>query len=157
MEPISAVASIIGLLGAAAKISEYLFKFIKSVKDAPKLASSVLQEVSDTSACLNQLQNYLMGTRTTSRPQGNLLMVEQIVVALSNCVLVFSELEEIVESLKPSNRTQSGRLAQWILKEQTITSLLTRLHISKLSINLMMTTLTWYVMLIPHHIYLCSI
>ncbi len=143
MDPISAVASIIGLLGAAAKTSKFLFKFIKSVKDAPKLASSVLQEVSDTSACLNQLQSYLMGTRTTSRPQGNLLMVEQIVVALSNCVLVFSELEEIVEPLKSSNRTPSGRLAQWILKEQTIKNLLTRLHISKLSLNLMMTTLTW--------------
>ncbi len=143
MDPISAVASIIGLLGAAAKISKSLFKFIKSVKDAPKLASSVLQEVSDTSACLNQLQSYLMGTRTTSRPQSNLLMVEQIVVALSNCVLVFSELEEIVESLKPSNRTPSGRVAQWILKEETIKNLLTRLNISKLSLNLMMTTLTW--------------
>ncbi len=143
MDPISAVASIVGLLGAAAKISESLFKFIRSAKDAPKLASSVLQEVSDTSACLNQLQSYLMGNKTTSRPHGNLLMVEQIIVALSNCVLVFSELEEIVDSLKLSNRTQSGRMAQWVLKEQTIKNLLTRLHSSKLSLNLMMTTLTW--------------
>ena len=143
MDPISAAASIVGLVGAAAKISETLFKFITSVKDAPKLASSVLQEVSDTNACLSQLQNHLMGTRTTSRSHESLLMVEQIVVALSNCVLIFSELEEIVTPLKPSDPMQPGKLGQWFLKERAIKNLFTRLHNSKVSLNLMMTTLTW--------------
>ena len=143
MDPISAVASIVGLVGAAAKISETLFKFVTSVKDAPKLASCVLQEVSDTSACLSQLESYLVGTKTTSRSHENLLNVEQIVVVLSNCVLIFSELEEIVESLKPSDPIQSSRLGQWVLKERIIKDLFTRLHNSKASLNLMMTTLTW--------------
>ena len=143
MDPISAAASIVGLVGAAAKISETLFKFITSVKDAPKLASSVLQEVSDTSACLSQLQNHLMGTRTTSRSHESLLMVEQIVVALSNCVLIFSELEEIVTLLNPSDSMRPGKLGQWVLKERAIKDLFTRLHNSKASLNLMITTLTW--------------
>ena len=143
MDPISAAASIVGLVGAAAKISETLFKFVTSVKEAPKLASNVLQEVSDTSACLSQLQNYLMGTRATSRSRDNLLVIEQIIVALSNCVLIFSELEEIVESLKPSEPMQLGRLGQWVLKEAAIRDLFTRLQHSKASLNLMMTTLTW--------------
>lgn len=143
MEPISAAASIVGLVGAAAKVSESLFKFIRSVKEAPKLASTVLQEVSDISACLSQLQNFLMGTEAASRSHENLLMVEQIIVALSNCVLIFSELEEIVESLKPSVPMQLGILSQWILKEQNIRALFTRLQSSKVSLNLMMTTLTW--------------
>ena len=143
MDPISAVASIVGLVGAAAKVSESLFKFIRSVKDAPKLASTVLQEVSDISACLSQLQSFLIGNNAASRSHENLLMVEQIVVALTNCVLIFSELEEIVESLKPSDPMQTGRLAQWVLKAQSIETLFTRLQSSKLSLNLMMTTLTW--------------
>ena len=143
MDPISAAASIVGLVGAATKISESLFKFIRSVKDAPRLALNVLQEVSDTSACLGQLQNYLMGTETASRSHENLLMVEQIIVVLSNCVLIFAELEKIVESLRPSDPMPSGRLAQWVLKEGNIKNLFTRLHTSKVSLNLMMTTLTW--------------
>lgn len=143
MEPISAAASIVGLVGAAAKVSETLFNFVTSVKEAPRLASSVLQEVSDTSACLNQLQSYLIGTKATSRSHENLLMIEQITVALSNCVLIFSELEEIVESLKPTNPIQLSRLGQWALKETAIKNLFTRLQHSKASLNLMMTTLTW--------------
>lgn len=143
MDPISAAASIVGLVGAAAKISEALFKFVTSVKGAPRLASNVLQEVSDTSACLSQLQSYLMGNRATSRSHEHLLMIEQIRVALSNCVLIFSELEEIVESLKPSEPMQLSRLGQWALKETAIRDLFTRLQHSKASLNLMMTTLTW--------------
>lgn len=63
MDPISAAASVIGLIGAAAKVSESLFKFIRSVKEAPKLASYVLQEVSDISACLVYASNVDRGRR----------------------------------------------------------------------------------------------
>ena len=72
-------------------------------------------------------------------------MVEHIVIALSNCVLNFSELEEIVESLKPSDLMHFGRRSQWVLKAQVIESLFTRLQSSKVSLNLMITPLTWQV------------
>ena len=143
MDPMSAAASIIGLLGAAAKVSEVLLKFIGNVKGAPKLAQNVLMEVSDVSACLNQLQRYLQGALTTSASQEQLLMVEQLVVTLSNCVLIFSELEETVDSLKPSEPMQPWRLAQWLFKEQAISALMVRIQQSKLSLSLMLTTLTW--------------
>ena len=143
MDPISAAASIVGLVGAAAKISEILFKFVTSVEDAPRLASNVLHEVSDTSACLSKLQSCLMGARATSRSRQNLLMIEQIIVALSNCVVVSLELEAVVESLKSLEPMQVGRLSQWVLKEKAIRDLFTRLQLSKASLNLMMTTLTW--------------
>ena len=143
MDPISAAASVIGLLGAAAKVSEVLFKFIRNVTQAPKLARNVLMEVSDISACLNQLQLYLQGALSTSTSHEQLLMVEQLVIALSNCVLIFSELEELVDSLKPAEPMQAWRLAQWLLKEQAISALMVRMQQSKLSLSLMLTTLTW--------------
>ena len=143
MDPISAAASVVGLLGAAAKVSEVLYKFIRNVKEAPTLARNVLIEVSDISACLNQLQLYLQGTLSTSTSHEQLLMVEQLVVTLSNCVLVFSELEEMVDSLKPAEPMQAWRLAQWLLKEQAISALLVRMQQSKLSLSVMLTTLTW--------------
>ena len=134
MDPISAAASVVGLLGAAAKISEVLLKFIGSVKGAPKLAQNILMEVSDVSACLNQLQRYLQGAISTSSSQEQLLMVELLVVTLSNCVLIFSELEEITNSLKPEEPMHPWRLAQWLLKEQTISALLVRMQQSKSSL-----------------------
>ena len=143
MDPMTAAASIIGLLGAAAKISEVLFKFMRNVKRAPNLVQSVLLEISDVSACLNQLQRYLQGALSTSSSQEQLLIVEQLVVTLSNCVFVFSELEETVDSLKPAEPIQPWRLAQWLLKEQTVSALLMRMQQSKLSLALMLTTLTW--------------
>ena len=142
MDPISAAASIVGLLGAAAKVSEVLLNFFGSVRGAPKLAQNVLIEVSDVSACLNQLQRYLQGTLSTSDSHEQLLMVEQLVVTLSNCVLIFSELEETVESLKPPVPMQPWILAQWLFKEQAISALMARLQQSKLSLSLMLTTLT---------------
>ena len=81
MDPMSAAASIIGRLGAAAKVSEVLLKFIGSVKGVPKSAQSVLMEVSDVNACLSQLQSYLHGALSTSGSQEQLLMVESLVVA----------------------------------------------------------------------------
>lgn len=143
MEPISAAASILGLLGAAAKVSESLIKISRSVKGAPKLAQTVLQEVSDVSAVLGRLQNYLVGAKATLRTNDDLVMVEQLVVTLSNCVFIFSELEEIVDSLKPDLPMGAARLAQWAYKEDPIRKLLVRLQASKLSLNLMMTTITW--------------
>lgn len=143
MDPMSAAASIIGLLGAATKVSEVLLKFIGSVKGAPKLAQNVLMEISDVSACLSQLQRYLQGALSTSSSQEQLLMVEQLVVTLSNCVLIFSELEETVESLKPVEPMQPWRLAQWVFKEQAVSALMVRMQQSKLSLSLMLTTLTW--------------
>ena len=143
MDPMSAAASIIGLLGAAAKVSEVLLKFIRSVNGAPKLAQSVLMEVADVNACLSQLQRYLQRTLSTSSSQEQLLMVQDLVAILSNCVLIFSDLEQTVDSLKPVEPMQPWRLAQWLSKEQAISALLVRMQQSKLSLSLMLTTLTW--------------
>lgn len=143
MDAVSVAASIVGLLGAAAKVSDVLFKFIGHVKEAPKLAQNVLMEVTDVSACLNQLQIYVRGRLSRSSTQEELLMADQLVVALSNCVLVFSELEEIVDTLKPVEPMQAWRIAQWVFREQAISVLMVRLQQSKLSLSLMLSVLTW--------------
>ena len=72
MDPMSAAAAIVGLLGAAATVLAVLFKSIGNVKEAPKLEQNVLMEVSDVSACLNQLQRYIQFARaiTQSRATG---------------------------------------------------------------------------------------
>lgn len=144
MDPLSVAASVVGLLSAAAKISQQLRIFWTGFSGAPKSAQNVLLEVSTISACLSQMQSFLLGTAEMTRSRTSLLMVEQVLVCLTNCVSVFSELEEILDNLgttqQPMRRVDQLR---WALKEGTISKILIRLQATKVSLNLMLTTLTW--------------
>ena len=143
MDPISATASIIGLLGAGAKICSTISSIINTGRAIPQLARNVVIEVTDTSACVSQVQSFLLGIRESPKSHQALLMLDEIVVVLSNCVIVFSELEKEVASLEPDQSSPVGRLAKWVWKEQNVTRLLQRLQSSKTSLNLMISTLTW--------------
>ena len=147
MDPLSAAASIVGILGAAATVSPILKTIIDTVKDAPQLAQNVLVEVSDITACLRQLQTFLLGTANISRSRAALLMVDQVAVTLTNCVMIFSELEEIIDELRLNHPTHPANVRlKFISKKAAIAKLLARLHASKVSLNLMLTTLTWLVL-----------
>ena len=145
MDPLSVAASVVGVLGAAAKVSEVLTTFIRGAKGAPALANGVLQEVSDIRVCLTQLQSFLLGTRVGARSRTALIMVEQVVVTLTSCVLTFSELEEALEPLKDRTPEQIGSRFAWMWKEHTLGRLCLRLNSNRQSLNLMLTILTWYV------------
>lgn len=143
MDPISVAASIVGLLGAGAKISSAIMACVNHGRAIPYLAKSVIVEVNEISACLSQVQSFLLNSKEIPRSHQSLLMVEEVVIVLSNCVKIFSELEEEVDSLKPDQPLQPGKWVKWAWKEHTISMLLQRLQSSKLSLNLMISTLTW--------------
>lgn len=144
MDPLSITASILGLLGAAQKVSSLLVTLINHVKEAPRQAEKVLLEVNDISACLAQLQNFLSESMTTPESQAKLLMVDQIIVTLTTCVMTFSELEEIATNLQANRPLRLSTKVRWAMKEQKISRLLLRLQSSKASLNLMLTILTWW-------------
>ena len=145
MDPISVAASIVGLLGAAAKVSSILSSVITSAKTAPRLALSASAEVTDISVCLNQLQSFLLRTQTKSQSQEDLILVNQVLVVLSDCVLVFSELEQTLDPLKLEEPWQAHRAVTWMRREKDVAAILTRLQSSKTSLSLIMTTLNWQV------------
>ncbi|KAL8687079.1 MAG: hypothetical protein Q9224_005258, partial [Gallowayella concinna] len=142
MDPISVSASILGLLGAAAKISEVLTSFVKGVKDAPGLAQRTLTEVEDLKLCFHQLQDFVNQDGSRTRTRTSMIMVHQLVVILTHSIITFSELETAVEGLKPRSSFIMNSRFRWMAKEHTITLLLQRLQASKISLNLLMTTLT---------------
>ena len=143
MDGISVAASILGLVGAATKVTQYLNALVRSVKTAPQLAQSVLLEVSDVSICLSQLQRLLLGTNRGSKSGEHLIMIEQLIVVLSNCVSIFSELEEILESLDLMDGTpiSKTKIASWLRRQRSISTLLMRLQASKQSLALVVTTI----------------
>ena len=144
MDPLSIAASVVGLLGATVKVSTVLNNVFRDFKDVPNVARRVLQEVSDINNCLAQLQSFLIGTRVGSRSRTALIMVEQVVVTLTSCVMTFSELEETLESLSHDMPMQFSKRIAWFRKEPKLERLCQRLNSSKTSLNLLLTTLTWY-------------
>lgn len=143
MDPISVAASIVGLLGAASTISSFLVTLIHTAKGAPKLAKSVLLEVNALSLCLTQLQDFLFKSRVYPRSQSRLVLVDQIVVTLTACIITFADLEKIASTTQ-ENRPLFGSIKiRWALKEKTISRLLAQLQSSKTSLTLMLAILTW--------------
>ena len=106
MNSMSAAAYITVLLKAAAKVFQVLLRFVGSVEGAPRFPQRVLMEVSDVNACLIQLQRCLHRTSLISSSQEQLLVVDDFITTMSNCVLIFSELEHTVDSLKPAEPMQ---------------------------------------------------
>ena len=143
MDPISIAAAVVGLLTAAEKISKTLAAVIHSTSYFSKLAQNVLLEVTDISTCLTQLRAFLVGARVGSRSQAKLILVDQVIILLTSSMKIFSELEEIVESLEPDKHMGLLSKARWSRKDAAISKLLLRLQQSKGSLNLMLTTLTW--------------
>ncbi|KAL9047594.1 MAG: hypothetical protein Q9206_006634 [Seirophora lacunosa] len=142
MDPISVSASILGLLGAATKVSEVLTKFIRRLKDAPRSARRLVTEVDDLKLCFHQLQDYVVSENSSARSRKTMIMLDQLCIILTHCVMVFSELEHALDGLMPRNRISIGSRFKWVSKESTMSNLLQRLQSSKLSLNLVLTTLT---------------
>ena len=142
MDPLSISVSIVGLSVAAVQVSHLLRNFVDNTHQAPKAARHVLMETTAIYACLNQLDAFLTGKQESSRSRRSLIMIEQIIIIFTDCVSIFSELEQVIETLKADSPMRAIDKVKWSLKEKTLTKLLDRLRASKMSLNLMLTILT---------------
>ncbi|KAI9687044.1 MAG: hypothetical protein M1822_002454 [Bathelium mastoideum] len=139
MDPISAAASIIGVLGAAGKIATLLYHFTSTIANAPRLAIVVLREVDDAARIIGQLGKYVVGNADIPPAGGSLVMLEQVLVILSNCVATFSELEAILDDLHVEPGLRNVERVKWSLKEPKIKAIVQRLQRHKASLTLMMS------------------
>ena len=145
MDPLSISASFIGLCIAAVQVSALLKKFIDASDNAPASARHVLMEITAIYASLHQLEAFLSGRQEAARSRKSLVMVEQIIIIFTDCVSIFSELEQTLETLKMGGSMRVIDRMKWAMKETTISKLLTRLQASKSSLHFMLTILTWQV------------
>ncbi|KAL8775259.1 MAG: hypothetical protein Q9209_000265 [Squamulea sp. 1 TL-2023] len=114
-----------------------------SSKDAPASARHTLTEVAGIYVCLNQLETFLSGRQQSLRSRRSLVMLEQVIIVFTDCVSIFSQLEQTLESMKTDGPMRVLDRVKWAVKERTILKLLTRLQTSKASLSLMLTILTW--------------
>lgn len=100
MDPLSISAGVVGLLTAAAQVTSTLIRFTKDIRDAPMQAQIVLNEVTEITIILHQVQLFLNGSKAINRNGASSILIEQVIVVLAGCVMTFSEPETVLNSLK---------------------------------------------------------
>ena len=143
MDPLSVSVSVLGLLAAAHKVTSVLVTAIKGIKDAPKQVQAVLTEVNEITLIPSQMQSFLNWDTAITKTGASLVLVEQVIVVLSGCVITFSELESVLDDLKTEGHLNTIDCMRWARKDSTITGIIQRLQIHKASMNLMLTILLW--------------
>lgn len=142
MDPLSAAASVAGLLSAANQIT----KTLSFLADAPRLARSVIGETEALAAIFSQLNGFLRGTMHPKRERMSMTTVDQFVAVLTNCVLTFAELEEELDSLglEDGDGMKLWDRMKWTAKQDTLREILADLQQQKASLNLMIGIWNWY-------------
>lgn len=136
-DPLSIAAGVIGIITAAAQISSLLTNFTRQTNSAPKQASIVLTEVTETSGILSHLQSFLLGIETADQSRTCFLQVDHVLAIVTGCVATFSELEETLDSLRTEGMDILDRI-KWARKESGIMTLIQRLQTHKASLSLML-------------------
>ena len=151
MDPLSVSASIIGILAATGKVTSILFDLTQQTRNAPKSIHRIKDEVEGFRTTVSQLQEFVLRRQSTSNSRYAMVLVDQLVVVLTGCVLTFSELEVFVTSLRADQDTRVWDRIRWVTKSSAATDLLARVQNHKLSIVTMMTVLDSYAYLGRSH------
>ncbi|KAF8244439.1 hypothetical protein K440DRAFT_636109 [Wilcoxina mikolae CBS 423.85] len=139
MDPLSVCASIAGLLTLSGNLITLLSDFKSTVRDAPRLAAHVLGEIEALRERFIHLQNFIENPPDTS----DRLEVGNLIVTLSACVLIFSELGRSVEGCRLEQKLDLWDRRKLVGRETEIRKILGELVQSKTSLNLMLSVIQW--------------
>ncbi|KAF5558561.1 nicotinamide mononucleotide permease [Fusarium mexicanum] len=134
-------ASVVGLLGAGAKITSCLWTFATNARDAPQLARHLVFEVADITAALGSLQAYVCGQAQAPGERGALILLEHVLTTLTGCVTTFSDLQSLMDQLNLSPDMGTIDKMKWARQESNIAGIVQRLQNHKSSLTLMLTVL----------------
>ncbi|KAK4209267.1 hypothetical protein QBC37DRAFT_391391 [Rhypophila decipiens] len=148
MDPLSIAASIAGLLSAAGAVTKALAPYVAAARETPKVAVQVHSEMQSIAVILSALQVLTRNLGSIPMQRAALVQVDHVVAVLTDGVLIFSDLEDVVKSLDSLGdlslsitRLSLRSRLQWAWKESDITSLLARLQGFKLSASLILNIL----------------
>ena len=145
MDSLSVSASVVGLLGAGAKITWPPYNVVASVRDAPQQAQTLLREMADIAVALGSLQAYVSGETQASAERGALIMLEHVLTTLTGCVTTYSDLQKIINDLHGGPDMRAFDKLRWMMHESRIDIVLRRLQNHKSPLTLMLTILQWWV------------
>jgi hypothetical protein len=144
MAEIGAIASIVGVAGAGAKLSLVLFEFASTVGSARVEVERVGTEISQFCAVLTQLRSTLKKARARRFSLSAISTTQDI---LERCQKIFKEIEDIVAPLQRNtgNSKESSvdlvARVKWTFKRSKVQVLQKTLESSKNSLQLMLQVL----------------
>ncbi|KAL8782433.1 MAG: hypothetical protein Q9195_009641 [Heterodermia aff. obscurata] len=143
MDPLSMIASVTGLLAVIAKVTTTVNDIAKKIGNAPDSIRDLINETSDLSVCLVQLQPFVRGIQSPAASRAAAISVEQVVAIVTSCVLNMSRLEEIIDTLwsrRPLTALDKVAVGiGWARRETEINRLMLRIRASGRSLNLILT------------------
>lgn len=147
MEAIGAIASIIGIAGAGAKLSIVLFEFASAVGSAGQEIRQIGIEISLFCSVLKQLQSTLAKAKAF---RYSLSAIETTQEILDRCQEVFKEIEGIINRLRtkggeryPEAKQDWVARVKWTFKRSQIQLLRGTLESCKVTLHIMLSTLAF--------------
>jgi hypothetical protein len=140
MAELGALASVIGIAGAGAKLSIAIFEFASTIGSAAPEITSIGTEISQFCVVVKQIESTLKKAKKSVRYSLTaLLAIESIT---DRCQGVFKEIEDILTRLKKGKAEPKllGRLI-WPVKRVKVEMLRKTLESSKLTLSCMLMTL----------------
>ena len=144
MDPLSVAASVVGLLTAAKDVSSAIDKIMSSRKRGFKEIREIKSTVDTLRSVLLQLQLLLISRSNINRERASLILVDEVVVTLTACVMTFSDLDGCVKGLAADERLGLLDTIRWASKATELKGYLQNLESHKASLNLMLNILTGY-------------
>jgi hypothetical protein len=133
------VASITGILAAVGKVSGILGQ----IRDAPSSMLSILTEVNHIKIVFTAFQGFLNRTNRISGLRAALIQLDDVVVILTQTVLVLSELQTVIAPLSSTGRLSSWQRLNWSRHEAAARRLLSQLQRHKTSLSLLLQIIQW--------------
>tara|TARA_R110002033_G_scaffold161672_1_gene198313 strand:- start:20 stop:454 length:435 start_codon:yes stop_codon:yes gene_type:complete len=138
-DPLSVLASVVGILAAATKIASALSGIKSSLADAPRSIDHALSQVNGTKIALSAIEKLLQDTGGTLTGQVGMIQVDDLVVTMTEAVLTFDELETLVAPFLGISTVAIRERMKWAWKDDQIESLLVRLDRHKSTLLLMLS------------------
>jgi hypothetical protein len=145
MDPLSVMASVVGLLTAAGTVTSILSTVKSSISDTPRLIDRILSEVKEVEISLSAVHRFLLGIRTAPIHRIAMIQLDHLIATLTESVLTFSELEALVKPLATGPKTSILERIKWAWKEDAVSGIMQRLERHKSSFSLMLNIAQWYV------------
>jgi hypothetical protein len=134
MEPLNITSSVAGIITAATQVS----KLLGQIKYAPASITAVLTEVDHIQLIFRALQQFLDSATRVSGDRAALIQLEDVVVILTQTVIVFSELESLISPLTNGNKTSYLVRLTWTRMQGGVTRLVNQLQRHKNSLTLLL-------------------
>lgn len=139
-DPLSIAASITGIVMAAVKITTVL----SDLHDAPDHIADLSAEVNNIRIVFKAFQRLLDQPNSLPSRRAAMIQLEDVVVIVTEVVLVFSELQTIVTPLSTRQRSPLRALT-WVWQRSTTTRLVNQLQRHKSSLTVVLQIIAWLV------------